>query len=677
MSIGLLYQSFTLSPDAVLLLTVACRQDNMNKSIKRLLLGCLWLLVAFAQSANATDWQQLTHGGLSFSMPSDWGIIKERELEGQWGIKDDEKKQGVIFAITYERRPERMLDGARKDGMEVKDLGAVSVGELTGQQHEVSGQLQEQGVGEVFIRVVILDGLLKDADRVSFNVSVIGQSADDWQSVIDQVMASVKPTDELVATLTGYSRHQLFDGVISLDVRNNWDMTDYSDNVSWDPPLVRIYGAPFIKFGTGYTLTGEKGLLSKIDNPVIEKAEILDFPAWRITGTGVGVSYVGPNRNKTVPALTELYLSDVCLAKGDRFGYAITGSEEERADNKDELDKLLASMQINLPEGAGSCDELVQYDWVKNASIRVPRSWRKDQDAQYHLSWYDKVLTTGANISLYISHGAADKHPIIGEGYAPAETLETLHIDGYPATHYRKRHTGSDKIESIYDYYVLDTRMQHKSEKLISSTSFVYFKFSTRPAELAEPDTEMHNSILSSFVFGEGWESETPVVRVESSTTVSQMPADEPPMPTGTAVPATDTISTEPAESTEPVVVPAPVAEEPVAEEPVAEEPVAEEPVAEEPAVDQVPEPTTEVTDAAQPIAAEEPVAQTAVDEETDKARERYEQARILRDEGAQLQQQGKLAEAVEKYRGSLELFPDDRLEEHVRRIEQLLGNRK
>jgi hypothetical protein len=31
----------------------------------------------------------------------------------------------------------------------------------------------------------------------------------------------------------------------------------------------------------------------------------------------------------------------------------------------------------------------------------------------------------------------------------------------------------------------------------------------------------------------------------------------------------------------------------------------------------------------------------------------------------------------VEKYRGSLELFPDDRLEEHVRRIEQLLGNRK
>jgi len=51
-----------------------------------------------------------------------------------------------------------------------------------------------------------------------------------------------------------------------------------------------------------------------------------------------------------------------------------------------------------------------------------------------------------------------------------------------------------------------------------------------------------------------------------------------------------------------------------------------------------------------------------------------YDRARQLRDEGAELQRRGELAQAVDRYRQSLALYPDDRLEAHVRRIEQVLG---
>lgn len=54
--------------------------------------------------------------------------------------------------------------------------------------------------------------------------------------------------------------------------------------------------------------------------------------------------------------------------------------------------------------------------------------------------------------------------------------------------------------------------------------------------------------------------------------------------------------------------------------------------------------------------------------------RRRYEMAKRLRAEGAALQQQGRLAAAVGKYRESLRLYPDYRLEAHIRRIEQVLG---
>jgi tetratricopeptide (TPR) repeat protein len=55
------------------------------------------------------------------------------------------------------------------------------------------------------------------------------------------------------------------------------------------------------------------------------------------------------------------------------------------------------------------------------------------------------------------------------------------------------------------------------------------------------------------------------------------------------------------------------------------------------------------------------------------KMRARYEQAKRLRGEGAKLQREGHLAQAIEKYQRSLRLYPDYRLEAHIRLIEKLL----
>ncbi|PLY16024.1 MAG: hypothetical protein C0631_05615 [Sedimenticola sp.] len=56
------------------------------------------------------------------------------------------------------------------------------------------------------------------------------------------------------------------------------------------------------------------------------------------------------------------------------------------------------------------------------------------------------------------------------------------------------------------------------------------------------------------------------------------------------------------------------------------------------------------------------------------KMRARYEQAKRLRADGAKLQAQGRLPAAVEKYQQSLRLYPDYRLEAHIRLIEGVLG---
>ena len=637
----------------------------MNKYTKQLLVICFWLLPAWVCAELPTEWKQITHGGLSFSVPADWAVIKEREFEGQWGIRDDEKHQAIAFAISRERRPEGMLKGAEKDGMEVKALGPASFGSLSGEKHQISGQMKG---ADLFVSVAILNGLLPDGDKITFSTSLIDMSLDKWQPVIEQVMASVAPTPELVALLQGYSRHELFDGLISLEVRNNWEKTDYSDNVSWEPPLVSIYGGRMIRFAHGYHLTGGNGLLSKMKDPIIEKSEMYGIPAWKIVGTGVGVTYTSPMRNKTIPATTVLYLSDICLAKGDRFGYAITASEEQLAEHKVELDKLLASVKLNLPEQAGPCDDLVTYDWNEGLKVGVPRSWRKNQDSKFQLSWYDRVLTTGADIKAYINHNTTDVHPITAYDH-PAETLEQLTIDGYPATHYRKKHTDSKKVESIHDYYIIDSRMRFKAASQQNKPSFFIVHFTTSPAAAAEPDTATHNRVLDSIVFGPEWASETPVARVERPVAVINSTEGQPVQPTavivGEAAAQSERVEASP---TADDVAPADAGEEAI--EPVQEEQEVIEPLQAE----RETEPTVNKHQAVDTVDA--PVS--AAPDNTmavDTARQRYDQARDLRTEGAALQQQGKLTEAVEKYRRSLSLYPDDQLEAHVRLIEQMLSN--
>ncbi len=58
------------------------------------------------------------------------------------------------------------------------------------------------------------------------------------------------------------------------------------------------------------------------------------------------------------------------------------------------------------------------------------------------------------------------------------------------------------------------------------------------------------------------------------------------------------------------------------------------------------------------------------------KMRERYEQAKRLRIEGGKLQAKGRLQEAINKYRQSLRLYPDYRLEGHIQLIEGVLNGK-
>lgn len=610
----------------------------MKTRIKLLFIASSFLFSLPTLAEIPTGWQQITHGGLSFAIPGEWTNIKERKFEGQWGLKDDEKREVVIFSIARERHPERALKSATKDGLEVTELARVDLGALTGEQYEVKGNSKE--LGEVFMRVTFLDGLLPDGDRITYSASAVNQQADDVSDVIARVMQSVQPTDELVATLTGYSRHELFDGLLSVEVRNNWEKSDYSDHVTWEPPLVSLYGGDLIEFAKGYHLTGSKGLLNKIENPTVEKIEVLGHPGWKISGTGVAVSYRDAMHSNPVPAKTEVYLSNICIAGGDRFGYVITASAEQLTEQQDELDKLLTSVRLTLPEGASACDELLEYESKRAIQVKVPKSWRLNQDDKFHISWYDRDIPTGADINLYISHGTTSVHPIKGEGYAPADTIETLAIDSYPATHYRKTVTGSDKIAAIYDYYVLDTRMTYKAQGQISDTVFVYFQFSTRPAEKADPDTEMQHGILSSAVFGPGWETETPVVRETRS-------GDQAPIEEKDAAVSTGVLVTEP-----------------LPEKSGADPAPQQQATVEESTESQPQEPKAEV------------VIQKEPEEESDK-RALYEEAKLLRESGAELQQQGDLKSAVQKYRESLSLYPDDRLEAHVRQIEEILSGQQ
>ncbi|MCW8906147.1 MAG: hypothetical protein OQL28_02775 [Sedimenticola sp.] len=671
----------------------------MNKNTPWLLLALILLFPLVGLAEIPADWKQVTHGGLVFSIPADWAALREREFEGQWGIKNKEERQAIGVNLTRERHPEKTLKRAEKDGMTVTSLGDVKVGELSANQHQISGQIEEL---DAFLRVIIVEGLLPDGDKISLSASVVGMPVDQWTPVIEKVMSSISATPELVSTLQGYSRHDLFDGLFSLEVRNNWEMTDHSDNVSWEPPLLSLYGARLIRFAHGYHLTGSNGMLSKMKEPVLEKSEMFGIPAWRISATGIGTTYATPMRKKTIPATTVLYLSDICLAKGDRFGYAITGTDEQLSEHKEALEQLLNSVRLTLPEQAGPCDELIAYEWSQGMQIEVPRSWRKNQDTRYQLSWYDRSLTTGADIRASIIHNTTNVHPIKGYEH-PSEVLEQLTIDGYPATHYRKRHTGSDKVETLYDYYILDTRMRFGATSQQNTPSFFYLQFATKPAALAEPDTALHRRVMETIAFGPEWESETPVVRTKAPVAASlpekvDQPAVSTGVSTGTAGKkglAPEVASaiggkavgseaegqnqrtevageSAPLESDQAATAIKPTLAVDLPDTP--ERPAREEPVHNPGQVEnEVTLPGAYRADTRIPPDVDaEPENAAVID-----ARQRYQKASTLRSEGAALQEQGKLREAVEKYRHSLTFYPDDRLEAHVQLLEKVLAGGK
>ena len=205
----------------------------MSMTIRLLLLMLLPLLPIAASADTPADWRQVTHGGLVFSIPGDWAAIKEREHEGQWGLHDEARREGVGFVIARERHPERALQSAAKDGLQVTAMGELDLGGVKGEQHEISGEAEGT---EVVMRVVLVQGLLPGGDHVTFSAASMKHERDEILPVLEQVIASVRATDDLVATLTGYGRHRLLDGLIDVEVRNNWEISDMGDRVSWEPP---------------------------------------------------------------------------------------------------------------------------------------------------------------------------------------------------------------------------------------------------------------------------------------------------------------------------------------------------------------------------------------------------------------------------------------------------------
>lgn len=569
-------------------------KTRLGKSALCAIVFLIHPLIAMA----ADDWQQLTHGGLSFSIPADWEQLKQRQDEGQWGLHDKESRQGILFGITRERHPERQFEKARKDGMKVEQMARLDFGGVGAERYRISGNSKD--LGEVEFQVAVLDSMLADGDRVTYSAGAVNRSSEAVAQTLERVMASVQPTESLISTLTGSSRQQIFDGALSIEVRNNWERTDYSDEASWEPPLFSLWGGRLISFEKGYGLTGGKGLLGKLQDAQRERVELFGQPGWRISGTGVAITYADKMRTKAVPAETSVQISDTCLAPGERFGYAITASEAQLAEYREEIERIVDSIKFTPPEGAGPCDELLPYDWVRDLRIGAPRSWSRDMNEPYRFSFFGRDLAAASELHLYIqlNEGA---HPVTGEGREPAQRVANLTIDGYPATHYRLVREDNGKHAAGYDYYVLDTRMRYQQ----GSFGYLYFDFQSEPPASGELEA-LQREILTTVKLGAGWSSETPVAQMDEAQQKTQ---------------------------------PAPVVE-------------ASSDTLQEPAVQ-----------------TEQPAAQP----DPDSPKARYEAARALRAEGAELQQRGQLKAAVEKYRQSLKLFPDDSLEQHIERIRALL----
>jgi len=247
-----------------------------------------------------------------------------------------------------------------------------------------------------------------------------------------------------------------------------------------------------------------------------------------------------------------------------------------------------------------------------------------------------------------------------------------LTIDGYPATHFRWIRVASNGDQSQYDTYVLDTRMRYRQ----SRPTFLSFRFSSSPPA-ADALSGLQREILASVKLDEEWASEVPVQREQPSTD-PRAPAAASRVPATVGAPGRTAPSVDRREPAGPPA--APSADGP----------------------DGAPEPTpaadTRQTDDVEPRAVtddramEEPPVDSGVttpaaaetgqaadgsrQEGADAAEARrldYEAARALRDEGAGLQRQGDLRGAIERYRQSLEKYPDERLEAYIQQLEALL----
>lgn len=660
------------------------------KSVLRSALFLISLSLCMAAgNAHADDWQHITHGGLSFAIPGGWQNFKQRDDEGQWGIRDEARREGIMFGIDRTRRPERQLDAARKEGLQVERLAPVEFTGLAGERYRIRGNDDE--LGRVESQLVVLDGLLSNGAKVTYQVSAVRQVDPVVLDTMERVITGVAPTDELIALLTGSSRQSFFDDAISVEVRNNWKRRDhYSDAMAWSPPGVTLWGGDLIEFVKGWGLGGRNGLLSELADASLEEIELFGGNGWKIRGTGAAFVYADAARSKQVPATTTVFVSDTCLGPGEPFGYAISGTDAQLAEYEEAVRAVIASIELHLPDTAGPCDGRLPYQWKRGLTIEVPRSWRRDMNQNLQFSFFGRDIAAAAYTQLHVYHGIAEEHPVAvqGEGDDAATRLAALTVDGYPATHYRRVQVASNGEQSQYDTYVLDTRMRYRQQQ----PTFLSFRFTTSPP-VADALSGLQRGILSSVRLDADWMSETPVQRgppaADPQQTVAAEQVQEADGVQGQARPANDE-----GETAESVPVPAPVAQDQALEQtPAAGErprddrsaPAGAAGAAQQAAADAATDGVA-TADAATSGAAAAATPPTAAprDETGDGSRPDgadaaaarrldYEAAKALRNEGARRQQQGDLRGAVEQYRQSLERYPDKRLEAYIRQLEGLL----
>jgi len=105
-------------------------------------------------------------------------------------------------------------------------------------------------------------------------------------------------------------------------------------------------------------------------------------------------------------------VSETCLGPGEPFGYAISGTESQLAEHEEAVNAVIGSIELNLPETAGLCDEPLSYQWKKGLTVEVPRSWRRDMNDNLQFSFFGRDIVAGAYTQLHVYHGVTEEHPV-------------------------------------------------------------------------------------------------------------------------------------------------------------------------------------------------------------------------------------------------------------------------